>query len=266
MKPFTRYSRHLSKIMIFAMLCAMLLQPVAGWAKIYKYKDDQGKTHFTDDASAVPLKYRKQIEEKKYRGVTDSPGSSSAPGMGASPGKDSGADKGADKGKDEGLTEKDKALIHKVVPMLQAGVALANRYAKAQPNFSTGKRLVNDIQSALPKKKSLAKELAESKAPALKKVLGFLTKSIATDEQTKSVGAGLKKVIVGIINRVVAEGKTQAALILELETAWDEDAKKQKEKKKQEKSQGTQSGTKSGGAAPSDTKKKQKPPSGLTGM
>ena len=246
--------------MILAVLCAMVLQPVAAWAKIFKYKDDQGKTHFTDDASTVPTKYRNQIEEKKYRGVTNTSNGPSMPGKGASSGDDSSADKGGD----EGLTDEDKALIHKIVPVLQAGIAMANRYSKAQPNFATGRRLVNDIQSALSKKKSLINALSKSKAPIMKKVLGFLQKSIATDEKTKSVGAGLKKVIVGIINRVVAEGKTQAALIKELETAWDDDAKKQKEKK--ENSKGTKSGDKSKGAAPSDTKKKQKPPSTISGM
>lgn len=260
MKPFTQFARQLPKVLILALLCAMVLQPVAAWAKIYKYKDDQGKTHFTDDASNVPAKYRKQIEEKKYRGVTNSSSGPSMPGKKSSSGDDS----SADKGEEEGLTDKDRALIHKIVPVLKAGVAMADRYSKAQPNFATGKRLVNDIQSALPKKKSLAKELSKSKAPILKKVLGFLTKSIATDENTKSVGAGLKKVIVGIINRVVAEGKAQAALIKELEVAWDEDAKKQKEKKT--KSKDTQSGTKSKGAGPSATEKKQKPPAAISGM
>lgn len=41
----------------------LLVQPLD--AKIYKWKDENGKTHFTDDSSKIPFKYRKNIMGKK---------------------------------------------------------------------------------------------------------------------------------------------------------------------------------------------------------
>ena len=39
------------------------------WATIYKWKDDQGKPHFTDDRANIPLKYRENVQ--KFKGVTE---------------------------------------------------------------------------------------------------------------------------------------------------------------------------------------------------
>jgi uncharacterized protein DUF4124 len=41
----------------------LLVQPVD--AKIYKWKDENGKTHFTDSPEKIPFKYRKNIKKKK---------------------------------------------------------------------------------------------------------------------------------------------------------------------------------------------------------
>lgn len=41
-------------------------------AKIYKWKDDAGKLHFTDDPSKIPLKYRRQQKIETVRGVPES--------------------------------------------------------------------------------------------------------------------------------------------------------------------------------------------------
>lgn len=208
----------------------MAFQTNLAWAKIYKYKDENGKIHFTDDASAVPKKYRNQIEEKKFRGTGSAP-VKDAPEGGS---KDKNGDAGKEPGQeeDEGLSEKDLALIDKTIPLLKSGVALAKRYENVQPNAANGRGLVIAIQNRLSARKSLAKELSSSKAPVLQKVGGFLNKSVAADESTKGIGSGLKKVVAGIIGRVAAEGKEQIGLVKDLEDAKKEDKKKKEEAKK----------------------------------
>ena len=62
--------------------------------------------------------------------------------------------------------------------------------------------------------------------------MGFLKQSIAVDQQTTSVGQGLKRRIVSIFNRLVDEGKQQAALIKKLEQALKNSEKKKAEAKK----------------------------------
>ena len=41
----------------------LLVQPLH--AKLYKWTDENGKTHFTDDSSKIPKKYRDKMKEKK---------------------------------------------------------------------------------------------------------------------------------------------------------------------------------------------------------
>lgn len=230
-----------SKTMIFALLGCIFLLPDPAMAKIYKYKDDQGRTHFTDDASKIPLKYREQGAVKKFRGVNEpTPASSTPPGFpgqaSAGGGGGEGVEVGAGVEEDEGLNEKDEALVNKTIQIFRVGIALGNKYKNTMPNFTNGRGAVDDIQRGLPLKESLASELAGTKVPELKEALGFLNQSIAVDKQTTSVGAGLPTRIAGIFRRLADEGEQQSALIQKLEKVLEDSEKKKAEaaKKKEE--------------------------------
>lgn len=235
MKPFKSGLRGPAILMILALLGMMVCAPDAALAKIYKYKDDQGKTHFTDDPNNIPLKYRKENTLKKFRGVVD-PGSppSVAPGTPgqAGTGGDGGAVPGS--GEDQPFTKQDEALVKKTIKVLQKGVALAERYKGARPNASNGRGVTIAIQDNLSGKESLSKELAATKVKALKPVHAFLQKSVATDKETKGIGAGLKTRIAGILNRIQDEGQQQADLIKKLEKAMKDSEKKKAEAEKKE--------------------------------
>ena len=218
----------LSKAMIFALLGLIAFQPDPAVAKIYKYKDEHGKTHFTDDASKIPLRYRKKDSVGKFREVNEPAPASGA--LKSSAGQEASA---GDKSKGDGiLSSQEVALVGKTIQVFKVGIVLGSRYENVQPNFSNGLGAVNAIQSALPLKESLASELAGTKVPELQEALGFLKQSIAVDQQTKSVGQGLKRRIVSILSRMVDEGKQQAALIKKLEQALKNSEKKKAEAKK----------------------------------
>jgi hypothetical protein len=220
----------LPKAVIFALLWWVALQPDSVIAKIYKYKDDNGKVHFTDDASRIPLKYRERGSVKKFRGVYEP-----TPGVGAPPGPPGQNSAGGSK-EDEGLSPKDEGLVKRTIQVFKVGIALSNRYKDVLPNFSMGQGAVNAIQSGLPLKESMASDLAGTKVPELQQALGFLNQSIAVDKQTTSVGAGLKRRIVSIFSRLHDEAKQQTALIKQLEQALIDSKKKKAEaaKKKAE--------------------------------
>ena len=224
-----------ANLMILALLGMMMCAPDAALAKIYKYKDDQGKTHFTDNPSSIPLKYRKENSLKKFRGVVD-PGfsPSAAPGTPgqASAGGDGGAAPGSKE--DPPFTPQDEALVNKTIKVLLKGVALAERYKGVQPNTSNGRGATIVIQNNLPEKESLTQELAATKVKALKPVHAFLQKSVATDKETRGIGAGLKTRIVGILNRIQDDGRQQADLIKQLAKAMKDSEKKKAEAKKKE--------------------------------
>ncbi len=235
MKPFRSGLRGPANLMILVLLGMMVCAPDAALAKIYKYKDDQGKTHFTDDPNSIPLKYRKENSLKKFRGVVD-PGSppSVAPGTPGQTG--TGGDRGAapESGEDQPFTKNDEALVKKTIKVLQKGVALAKAYQGARPNASNGRGATIAIQGNLPEKESLTRELAATQVKALKSVHAFLQKSVATDKETRGIGAGLTTRIAGILNRIQGEGQLQADLIKQLEKAMkdSENKKAEAEKKK----------------------------------
>ena len=236
MKHTIRFSSVLSKSLIFALLVWVVFQPEPVIAKIFKYKDDHGKTHFTDDASKIPARYRNKNSVKKFKGVNE-PTPAPSISSGSSGKQSSGMSKGdgSKGGMDAGLSAKDEGLVKKAIQVFKVGITLGKQYENNQPNAPNGRKAVNTIQSSLPLKENLAKELAGAKARELKEALGFLKKSIAVDKQTTSVGAGLKTRIVGIFNRLADEGKQQAALIQKLEKGLkDSEKKKAAAKKKKE--------------------------------
>ena len=53
-------------------MVVLLLAPPSHSA-IYKWKDDNGKTHFTDDVSKIPVKYREKDELEKMDGALGDP-------------------------------------------------------------------------------------------------------------------------------------------------------------------------------------------------
>ena len=230
MKYTIGYFSILSKAMIFALLGLVAFQPDPAIAKIYKYKDEHGKIYFTDDASKIPLRYRKKGSVKKFREVNEPTPASGAPK--GFPGQASaGGSKG--EGKEDGvLSSREVALVGKTIQVFKVGIALGDQYKDTMPNFFNGQGAVNAIQSALPLKESLAAELAGAKVPELQEALGFLKQSIAVDQQTTSVGQGLTTRVAGILNRLGDEGKQQAALIKKLEQALKNSEKKKAEAKK----------------------------------
>ncbi len=235
MKPFRNGLRGPANLMILVLLGMMVCAPDAALAKIYKYKDDQGKTHFTDNPNSIPLKYRKENSLKKFRGVVD-PGSppSVAPGT---PGQAGTGGVAPGSGEDQPFTKQDEALVKKTIKVLQKGIALAKRYKGAQPNASNGRGATIAIQGNLPEKESLTRELAATQVKALKPVHAFLQKSVATDKETRGIGAGLKTRIAGILNRIQGEGQQQADLIKNLEKAMKDSEKKKAEAEKKKAAQ-----------------------------
>lgn len=235
MKHAISASRLPLKAMIFALLWVVVGPPDLAFAKIYKYTDDQGKTHFTDSPNSIPLKYRKKNSLKKFKEIAPSPdAATSSPGpKGTAPKGTAGSGAGPDSAgqKDEGLDAKQVQLVKKSIKVLQKGVALAERYKGAVPNFPNGQGAVIAIQNNLPEKQSLTKELAGTKVKALLPVQAFLQQSVATDKETRGIGAGIQTRIMGILNRIQSEGQKQAAFIKQLEQALKDSEKKKAEVK-----------------------------------
>jgi len=193
------------------------------FAKILKYVDDQGKVHYTDSESNIPMKYRSGPNIQKFRGVVE-----------PKPEKESSDDSEEEESQEEeetgseaSVTPEDLELMDRSIQLLGQGVRIAKGFEGTMPNFTNGRRLVNTIKLMLPKKEKLVEDLAKSKAPELAAARSFLQNSIAEDKKTQSVGQGLKLQLNAMFSRVRSEGKTQEQLVQNLKKAKESADKKE---------------------------------------
>ena len=195
------------------------------FAKILKYVDDQGKVHYTDSESNIPMKYRSGPNIKKFRGVVEPKSEKEI----SDDSEEEESQEEEETASEAGATPEDLKLIDRSIQLLGQGVRVAKGFEGTMPNFTNGRRLVNTIKLLLPKKEKLVEDLTESKAQELAAVRSFLQKSIAEDKKTQSVGQGLKLQLNAMFSRVRSEGKTQEQLIQNLKKAKESAEKKKAE-------------------------------------
>ena len=189
MRPAIQFSCRVTVLMLAVWwLCQTPL-----WAGIYKWKDDQGKIHFTDDKSRIPLKYRGQLE--KFKGVVEpsqgQSGASAAPETGSdeeaageetpSAGDGEQASKPPPKSK---YTKKQIALLKKVKAyMTKAWAANVRLVNNVEPTELNGKYYIASQRKSAPQKKGMIKQIGASEIPTLKEVKKFLKKSSLNDDR-----------------------------------------------------------------------------------
>lgn len=206
-------------------------------AKIYKYVDDQGKTHYTNTESAIPQKYRSSPKIKQFRGVVD-PSFSKSKSQKADGGKTAGDEAASGDAKEAGLSKAEQGQVEQSIDVLTRMVKMSASYDSVQYNFTTGRRLINSLQTELPLKEKLSSDLRKTKVKELQEVQAFLQQSIARDRETKSVGLGLKMQLVAMFDRVRGEAKTAKSLIGTLEKALKESEKAKKAAQEEQKETG----------------------------
>jgi len=185
------------------------------WAGIYKWKDDQGKVHFTDDKSRIPLKYRGHLE--KFKGVTEpkpkpveaeQEKEAVAPDPGAE--EKAAAEKAAEKEKTAELV----AALKETKKFLEYENASNERLIKfVKPTKFHGRNYVNEIRKKLPRKKKLAEKLSKFKDSVLIMANSYLTKTIALDESEKMGGAGYLERILALRQRMQTQVATKKQII-----------------------------------------------------
>ena len=163
------------------------------WAAIYKWKDDQGKTHFTDDKSNIPLKYRMQLE--KFKGVVDPSQRKSSPPAGSDAGSGEEAAVGEEPppaagGGEEApkppqkskYDEEQVALLKKVRDdMVKAWAGNVKLVKHIEPTRVNGKYYLASQRKFASLKKGVIKRIGGSDIPSLKAVKKFLKRSSVND-------------------------------------------------------------------------------------
>ena len=190
------------KIVGLSLALLWLFQATTAEAKIYKWRDDSGKLHFTDNASKIPKKYRDKME--KFKGAPPPPTTQGAddgeePGEG-SEGSPLGDEKAAETAEtvapppaveeakpESQFTGEELALLketYKVLMTLREGKI--NFFNIAEPTAANGDKYVKAAHSLGKMKKEMSKKIVKPSISSLKEAKTYLKKSASRDRMVRT--------------------------------------------------------------------------------
>jgi hypothetical protein len=184
---------HVGLFQVFVVLGVLVFfacQSFAGVSSIYKWKDEQGKTHFTDDPLKIPLRYRSDPNLEKVRGLP-SPIPSSRKQMSKSNAYDPVEDqkeqeiKNADSETDK--MEKELVAMQAALSFLKSDIQRFKKFEDYYPMIRSHRVLKIDIIAALPEKKALEENLEPYDSALLQEIKSFLKKSLLLDDKAKDL-------------------------------------------------------------------------------
>ena len=217
------------KLCFSLLIVSLLLSASPVWAAVYKWTDDQGKKHFTDNKSNIPLQYRTPGRMERPRGMIEppapkkeevpveevkNPNEIETPGETAETGPPL-AEAEAKAKEEAGL--KLKAMLDETEAFLKkenlVHQRLINSVKSDKPNRKFYEFFVKAIQKNLNSKKELAQKLKDFKLSSLKKVKRFLDRSVKLDEKEQLDGKDYQGRIVGLKERLEKGIKTKMGFI-----------------------------------------------------
>jgi len=170
----------LKSILTLAGILFFAVQGTAGVSSFYKWKDEQGKVHFTDDPLKIPPSHRSPARVEKKRGLPPpkwEPADTQAP-----PEKETVKEAPKKKvGKGERLAMRD------ALSFLKSDIQRYKKYDDYVPAVRHARLLKNDIVAALPAKEALGKKLEQYDSALLNEIKDFLKKSLLQDYQAKDL-------------------------------------------------------------------------------
>ncbi len=159
-------------------------------AAIYKWIDENGKTHFTDDPTRVPEAFRKKPFLKGFSKNKTSESKDKKPAVdeGDIPGKkdDIENEKKADDEK-EGLTEAQRSVARAIAAAFEGSIPRYEKYYTTPPSRQKFGVLKAEIASNIPSRKSLLEQVSLHDLPLFQSISEFLKASIAEDEETRKL-------------------------------------------------------------------------------
>ena len=214
-------SRHsiLKSIVIFF----VLIWFVDAEAVIYKWKDDNGKTHFTDDPTKVPEAFREKpfLENSKNTNEEVKSGREKDQVEGNVV-SEKNEDVEKEDGKQAGLTDAQRSTIEAVVNFLKEDIPRYDKIYTYPPSRSKFRALKLAVAGSTAQKKGILEQVNQHDLPLLDSVSEFLKASIVADEKSQKV---LPTTIVStrqtqtLMNRLKSEAGQEAQLLEKLTDA-----------------------------------------------
>lgn len=194
-------------------------------ATIYKWEDEDGKFHFTDNPTNVPEAYRQKPFLKGIQRQKEAPNSKN--GKVQSEGDTSGEIEGVESGKKEGdkqkgLTDAQRSTVEAVVDFLKEDIPRYDKFYTYPPSRSKFRMIKLAVAGATPQKQSLLGQVSQHDLPLLESITEFLKTSITEDEKSQKVMPTTitsTRQTQALINRLKSETGQEAQLLEKLTAA-----------------------------------------------
>ncbi len=201
------------------------------WAGIYKWKDDQGKVHFTDDKSRIPLKYRRHLE--KFKGVTEPKpepveAEKEKEAVVSEPvvAKEKGTGEEKETGEETGEKKKNLklvAMLKETIKFLEDNNRRHQRMIKfVKPDVQNGRYYMLSIRKGVGQKKQMIEKLDDFKLPSLTKARRFLKSSLSQDKLEEIGGDDYLERVQRLKQRLEKEIRSKNKIIKKLQADLDE--------------------------------------------
>ncbi len=162
-----------------------LIWVVDAEAAIYKWKDDKGKTFFTDDPTKVPEAYRKNPFLNSFSKSKEKELEVDEVDVPSKKGDIKSEKKEGDK--QEGLTDAQRSTVEAVVTFLKEDIPRYDKFYTYPPSRSKYRLIKLAVAGATPQKQSLLGQVSQHDLPLLESIAGFLKTSIAEDEKSQKI-------------------------------------------------------------------------------
>ena len=225
------------KLCFGLLIVALLLSASSVGAGVYKWRDDAGKLHFTDDKNKIPLQYRSRGAEK-MKGMIESP-APKKPVMPAGTVKDPTAVENPDetagteppaieekKDPTEGMDPKLKAILKETKNFLEnENIRYEYLVTSVKPDkLNGGRAYVNAVYKFLDAKKKLVQKLRKFKLPSLNVAQQYLQRSAQRDRKIKVGGEDYIEQLERLKKRMKSGIKTKKKIIAKLKVDLGEPA------------------------------------------
>jgi hypothetical protein len=160
-------------------------------AAIYKWRDENGITHFTDNLNKVPKAFREKpfIKNLLPRKIKSEPKDKNTQSkqIDAIKRDEPAEDKIKEVKKKDDLTEAQRLAIEKVINFLKTDILRYEKFYTYPPSRSKFRVLKQAVAGATVQKQELLKQVNQHNIPVFKEIAGYLEKSIEKDKKSQKV-------------------------------------------------------------------------------
>ena len=160
-------------------------------AAIYKWRDENGITHFTDNLTKVPKTFRKKplLKVLLPRKIKSEPKEKNTHSKRIETIKrdEPAEDKIKEDKEKKGLTEAQRLAIEKVINFLKTDILRYEKFYTYPPSRSKFRIIKQAVASSTVQKQRLLEQIRHHDIPVIKETAVYLNGSIAADEKSQKV-------------------------------------------------------------------------------